>query len=155
MLNILLSIIAIALAAIVIAGGSWYFDSGIAVRKEAELMATSGFGALTSGYNAYRSSNQQILPQTDWQKTLTDDFIYMPNKPANMDWSYKYDTMTPTDHWFCLSGTITARQYQGLVKAKGKLSLDNTFLGSACGQNNYEAIPPASFPTAVALTYKL
>jgi len=165
MANLLITIMAVALAAFVLASGAWYIDTRVGPTNEIKLKSMAGMTSLAAGYRAFNMSDTQILPETSW-KTSLGSYVTVPQPPGsglewiydcNNDYAVEVATCAPgVRHGFCLFGASASEvQFTGMKRARSQMSSSQVDIGSSCGAGTYNSTDPASFSTPVALTYWL
>lgn len=165
MAHLIVTILAIALASVVMASGVWYLDVRIGTISEVKLKTMSGMASLSAAYRSYGMGSSAVLPETSWESGISG-YVSMPKPPGKgLAWSYDCSgdfagaptaCSTIVRHAFCLSGDkVTSAQFTGMKRARMQMSSSQVDLGAACGGDEYNNADPASFETPVALTYWL
>lgn len=149
-----MAVLAIALMALVVAGGISYLKPDFAVRSETADRVTASYRSLESAVAAYRLSNGGALPSgSSWKSDLAP---YFPGArasvddtlraPKSMEWSFARSGSAVS---ICLSGSpISKAQHEGLALAKERSSLA-TLAKSCTGSAD------ASFDGTAALRFEL
>lgn len=150
MINFVLTILSIALTAAVLYASVTYLAPGRPVITLTYNLATQGFPALGTAFSDFKSANGGVAPAVStWETQLTPTYTFLPAAPKGMSWSYGTDG---TGYWFCLSGSVSQPQYDGLAQAAQVFSVQQYFIGSTCGITA-NAAAPATWPATLAATY--
>ncbi|HAU29503.1 MAG TPA: hypothetical protein DCW68_05260 [Rhodospirillaceae bacterium] len=163
MAHLIVTLLAIALAAFVMASGVWYLDARIGTTNEVKLKTMSGMASLSSAYRSYKMAASTVLPETSWE-TEIEGYVSMPKPPGNgLVWSYDCNgnfalplaaCNSSARHAICLSGTsVSEVQFNGMKRARTQMSSSQLDLGADCGGSEYDVATPGAFPASVALTY--
>lgn len=163
MANLLITIMAVALAAFVLTMGAWYLDSRVGPTNEIKLKAMAGMVSLASGYRSFNMSDTQVLPESGWE-TKIGAYATVPQPPVKgLEWRYNCGVDWDNDTeacsaraGFCLrsTGDGTEVQFLGMKRARTQMSTSQVDIGSDCGKNEYNSADPAS-SSPVAMTYWL
>lgn len=161
-------VLAIALAALALGVGTNWISMDALPRREATILATTGFDALAAGAVAYRIANgtpPRPVAGGTLPRDFVPDYVELPSVPAGMAWTYG---ASAGRFWVCLSGDVSEVQWNGLaLAAKGRPTGAAGFAvadlandaQAACGHDAGGALSiddkPASFPAPAALTFRL
>jgi hypothetical protein len=128
--DLVIAIMALALAAVVAVGGIGYVNIGIASRVEASAAAAAGFRIYGGALTAYRLSNRSLPDADSWRDELAP---YMPGgaprAPIGWEWSYGHDAAGP---WFCFSAAEAEGRPQSLRKAADAFPPGTITVSNAC-----------------------
>jgi hypothetical protein len=142
--ELVISVLALAVAAFVTVSGIGYVSTGAATRTEATAAASAGFRAYGGALTAYRLSNRALPSPAIWRDELAP---YLPGgtprAPKGYDWSYGHDASGP---WFCISADAQEGRAQALRKAADTFPLGAVAVTGACAADGG--------PEAVAATYR-
>lgn len=131
MRELVIAMLALALAAAVAIGGIGYVNVGIASRVEASAAATAGFRIYGGALTAYRLSNRGLPDADSWRDELAP---YMPGgaprAPAGWSWTYGRDAAGP---WFCFSAAEAEGRSQSLRKAADAFPSGTVTVSGECG----------------------
>src|SRR5690554_5610110 len=102
MVQLIIVILAISLAAVLVSGGTGYLSGHTGTRIQIETNARSGFASLDTLYTSYRMANgfPPTIPSDEDEKTWVDelsDYGSMPKSPKDMEWGYYGDG---GERWF-------------------------------------------------------
>lgn len=146
MRDLVIAVMALALAAVVAVGGVGYLNTGIATRVEASAAAAAGFRIYGGALTAYRLSNRGLPDSASWREDLAP---YMPGggprSPAGWDWTYGRDAAGP---WFCFSAAEAEGRSQSLRKAADAFPPGTITVSGEC------AAPEGSDAGGTAATYR-
>lgn len=148
--SLVITIIALALFAALTLAGMNYVDGDVGSRSQTRMLAMTGFTQLGNAFISYREDEGAAPPTSNWQSALFPTYGNEPTAPTNLSYSYGRDGSG--GHWFCLSGSASEAQYQGLSSLSNTLSPSAYFIGSSCGITT-DGAAPSTFPATVAATY--
>lgn len=139
MRELVISVLALAVAAFVAVSGIGYVSPGAATRTEATAAATAGFRAYGGALTAYRISNRTLPSPAVWREELAP---YLPGgspmAPKGYAWSFGQDAAGP---WFCISADAVEGRLQALRKAAAMFPHGAVSVGGACaGEGGAEAV---------------
>jgi hypothetical protein len=154
MLSLLLTLMSIGLLAVMVVTSVSYLPLDEDVILGTGDMVHNGLIALQTGYNNYVSATGSTPTSNNWTSILTPEYVFLPATPKGMSWSYTSGAPygSATGNYFCLSGSITAAQYQGIVNQESQFSSQAYFISSTCGATT-NAPAPGNWPANVAITY--
>lgn len=146
MRDLVIAVLALALAAVVAVGGVGYVNIGVAARVEASAAASAGFRIYGGALTAYRLSNRGLPDADAWRDELAP---YMageaPRAPAGWIWSYGRDAAGP---WFCFSAADAEGRPQSLRKAAEGFPPGTVAVSGEC------AAPEGGETEGAAATYR-
>ena len=144
MRELVISVMALALAAFVAVAGIGYVSPGAATRIEATGAASAGFRAFGGALTAYRLSNRALPAPGVWRDELAPYLAGgTPRAPSGYVWSYGHDNSGP---WFCISAEAREGRAQALRKAADTFPAGSVSVTGACAAEGG--------PEAVAATYR-
>lgn len=146
MRDLVIAVLALALAAVVAVGGVGYVNIGVTTRVEASAAAAAGFRIYGGALTAYRLSNRGLPDADTWRDELAP---YMaggaPRAPAGWSWSYGRDAAGP---WFCFSAADAEGRPQALRKAADGFPPGTIAVSGGC------AAPDGDAGEEAAATYR-
>lgn len=150
MTQILLVVLAIALAASALAGGVWHVSSDAGPRELVARSGEAGFRSLAAAHAAHLASTGLRPPPSAWEAALFPAYGFKPAPPQGMSWTYGGSGSAA---WFCLTDpSATAARWDGLDRIGRRFGADLYVLAASCGAAS-AAARPASFPAPAAATY--
>lgn len=159
MLALLWTVVGIGLSGLLIYGGLSYFQGTGPERMRIKEAATSSFYGLASAYQAYVNSNNASPASGSWNTQLIPTYLTELKYPlyptSGFTWSFNTDA-TYGDY-FCLSGSMTSVQCNGMADASSKFPV-NSYVVNATSCSTRTAVTCASigsWPATVYVTYWL
>jgi len=156
MAHLIIAVIAIALYAAMSVTSMNYIPAGTAYKKEVKAFVTSGAEALKGAAEEYYTNNAALADETS---DLTPGYVLIPPAPNGLAWSVgsgAYD-LTFNGTYACLSGSITAPQFEGIQASLGYFSPQAYAISDVCGTQvaSHDPGPYASTPSALTIWLQL
>jgi hypothetical protein len=156
MFQLIISVLSIALVALTATATINYVNPTLPIAKQAEQRLHQGFSSLNDAWDRYREHHQSFawqcdtftteidtyevcervvdqpgyLPVASWSDTLVPDYLFLPQPPMGMAWSYG----TNPDGWyFCAEGSANLAQLKGFTRAVNAFHIDQLHLSTSCG----------------------
>lgn len=130
-MNIIHTLMAVALFATVTVGGIQYVSTDTQARVRIGGTAEAGFQTLESAFRARQAAGLPAPAAEGWEATLFPAYGTKPNPPKELAWSYGVDA---TGTWFCLSGTTQDRPTrEALDRLKTRFAEGLYTVGEGCG----------------------
>lgn len=134
MFQLLTTVMAIGLAAIVAVAGAWQLRPGRAVQADVTSRVMSTYRALELGVGAYRVANGGAMPgAASWRADVQPYAPYAISDPPGLSWSYSTTGGAP---FLCVStapgAPVTRDVRAGLAAAAAQVP-DRAVLAASCG----------------------
>lgn len=157
MASLIITIISIALLSVVVLAGLNYINVDSVRQIETRGDVRTGFIQLSAAFYNYRQLNRAVLPELNWEATLTPEYGFMPNDITNGTWEY-HSVIEGQN--FCLTGSFSEIQFNALQSLKKRMSAQAYFISQNCSvtENFSEGTQPATptvFPATISATYWL
>lgn len=156
MLNLVMTILGIALTAGTLYASVNYLPIARPVFELTKGLTSNGFTSLEKGWQNWKVDHGDIPLQFDpvnpdaWAAQLTPSYLFYPRAPKNFTWSY---AQQGSGYYFCLSGQASAVQYQAYANLFQSLSPQQYFISTdSCGALA-NSPQPSVWPASVYVTY--
>jgi hypothetical protein len=153
MINLVLTILAIALTAGTLYASVNYLPIARPAFELTKGLTSGGFTSLETGWKNWKTDHAEVPlaanPDT-WAGQLTPAYLFYPRAPKNFTWSYGQQG---SGYYFCLSGPSNAIQYQAFTSLIQSFSPQQYFISTeSCGAL-VTSVAPANWPTNLYVTY--
>ncbi|MGD1524469.1 hypothetical protein [Vibrio owensii] len=151
MVNLIITVIAIAFFAAIMYAGSGYinFDSVINLKQKTEV--TASLSQLNTGISSYRLLYDS-KPET-WSD-ITPSIIGKPTLPATMQWGDLSLNGATGYNQACITASIERQtNLDTLISIQSEIGSDLLVIGDACGDTT--DLLPDTYPSIKVITYTI
>lgn len=151
MTQLIAVIIAIAIMAVVITGGSNFISVEAYSKMAFKNEILSGYQTLKSGQMIYREHTDTQLPTANWESLLSS-YVHLPNAVLDSDWSYNKNGY---GHYFCLSGNVKeSALFKALNEVSNKIGKNAYYVNTDCGATtDFTLTPDLSTAPKISATF--
>ena len=130
-MNLIPTLVGIALLALTIGGGISHLSPGSHVAAESAATIGAGFQSLTQAYQTRQMTGAPPPDAANWEATLFPAYGFEPKPPEGTAWSYG---SSAAGRWFCLSAAKATEALRGVLVTVGKRYAAASYQVSAkCG----------------------
>lgn len=175
MLNLLLTVMSIALIGMTTLISVNYINPALTMQKMEQMKLEKGFNSLQSSWDNYHEANKvsswvcdtytttegtyedcqkevidpAYLPVSGWASNLTPSYGFLPPAIDGTAWAYG----TNPDGWyFCAEGNITENQLKGVFRAQNSFGENQLLVSNTCGVTTGDTFETAPI-SDVKITY--
>ncbi|MNG58583.1 hypothetical protein D3C79_167110 [compost metagenome] len=153
MFNLIISVISVAVFAILLTAGSAYFDSDkiLSIRDKSKIdAAIVKVSTAITAYNLIESKFPRSIGD------LVPQYTSEPVLPTGLSWQALTFNDITGEIRICLGGSVQNHVYQALISSKNDAGKDRFIIGSSCGDQEDVVFSEksASYPVVVTYTIK-